>query len=520
MPVLDPPKPRGPELEGRSLFHNFKANAFYGVVAQAFRLSSGMFLIGYTIRHLGPERWGLVAVAMSIVSLIALIEVTVASGMGKKVTEFRARADIVSFRQFFTAGVVLSIAIAFATAFILCVVISAGWQWFNVAPHLDREGKTALALIGLSTVVKVISFPVYGCLQAAHRIDVKAKATLGEIAVRMSLVVLAFEMLEPSASLYAAAVLCATLVAEIGPAIWVVRHMPEARFDRSGAKWPVLRDLVSLSTLVMFNSLNYTAFMQSPTVLLQRVNGLAAAGSYGIALQLNNLTRTLITAVNNALNPVLISLKATNDQRQLERIFLLATKSNAALAGLIWLGFFFLGSDFLQLWIGAEYHDLDAALPWLIATAAVGITAMPSAAILVAAERLQRSASSGFALAVIMILAVSAFLSTASDSPMVGVSVLQLLFFGGYQLGRIWEAMIDLRISFRKLVLDLIGRVGLCLIPVAIYFEFMSQYVRGSWPAFVVAVGGSVIVFGFSYVFGLLAPSERATIRSTVFAHR
>src|SRR6185503_14354527 len=141
-----------------------------------------------------------------------------------------------------------------------------------------------------------------------------------------------FQLAGPSPVLYALALMAEQAVA-LGASWICLRHrMPAARLLVSSVTRSALRETVGFNFLNLLANVNYVAFMQAPAFVLQRFEGLALAGFYGIGLQLNNLMRGLLSAVINALLPAAISLHSQGNAAQLQKLFQLTTKCFFALA--------------------------------------------------------------------------------------------------------------------------------------------------------------------------------------------
>lgn len=489
----------------------FTPNVVAGVAAQAVRLATGMFLIGYLVRKLGSERWGLIVLSMSLASFISLIELTASAGIAKKLTEFRAQRRSGQYTRYLSAGIALSSALAVLMLLVLALLLTIGWEYLGVAQELQAEGRVVVGIIGVTSALMALTVPFNACLQSAHRLDIQSSLSIASVIGRTVLVVMAYEFFAPYAWIYAAIILVSSIPLLIGPVLWVSRNIPEAQFVPRLISYSTLLDLFKFNALIMLNSVNYVMFMQTPAILLQRIDGSVAVGNYGIALQLTNMIRALLVAANNALNPVVVAFEATRQRARLQSVFLIATKTFVGTAGLLWIAFYFLGDSFLDLWLSSPATGLKDALPWLIGASAVGIAALPSAGFLVALERMRGAAIGGFVIACSTIPIMWLFATSGVEQVLPRVSIVLFVAFGFYQLLRIAEVIRVLQIGFLPTVRELCLRPLLPLVGTAgVLWATAGETL--SLAMFLGAALGSCAIFGSLSALFLYSPAERALL--------
>jgi|GEM_PF-5130054 len=414
----------------------FGANVLFGVGGRALQLLVGVFMLGYVVAKLGGERWGLVALSMSVATMLSLIKLGAAAGIGKRLNESLTRGDARLFGRYFSAGVLLSGVMGGLMLVVLALLLTVFWGRLNIADSLAVEGRIVFAAICLSATFTALSLPLVGCLQAVHRVDVNTKLQSTALLARAAAVVLVFELWEARASTYAIIILVANCGVVVGLACWVRRHVPEARLDFSGVDRALRRDVLGLNILTLFNSLNYVLFMQGPVLLLQVYGGLQLVGLYGIGLQVNNLVRGFLLPGVNAFSPVAVSLEASGRREEMRRLFVVATKSYVAIGMLMWVWFVLIGARVLPLWLSEDVTELVLALPYLIGAATLGIAAMPAAVVTVALERLRIPAATGVVLAGVMTVGVALVLQNPGSHTLMRMCALLVVFFGLYQAAR------------------------------------------------------------------------------------
>ena len=430
--------------------HRFVVNLSFGLASKATHFVVSLFLVAYVLRQLGPERFGLVVIASTMVAFIGLIQSGASAGLGRHLAIFHARGDTASFNAYYSAGTALSIAIAAAIATALALLLTILWSWTQVPASSRNDGQWVLAALGTASVCSCLTLPAIACLQAAHRIDACEKINLAGILLRGLGVVLLFESLGPTPQGYAAILLLEQLVVSVATIAAIAQVLPDAKLSFRHLTPKLLRDVAGFNLLNLVANLNYVAFMQSPAFILQRFEGLAIAGFYGIGLQLNNLVRGLLQPVLGALYPATASLHASDRLIEFRRIFLLSTKCFTAAACMLWVLFYFLREPLLMLWLRRDVSPLVEALPWLIAASATGVVSMPASIFSLMLGRMKLPAVSGLVLAMAMSVSFTVLSASNWQPGLVRAGICLTGFFGLYQFVRVLEVSAALKVQLRE----------------------------------------------------------------------
>jgi len=444
-----------------SYARQFVLNAVSGVAGRLLQLGISLFLVGYVVRKLGSEQWGIVVLATTTVSFLSLIELGTSVGIAKKLNTFMTRGEMRRFGQYFTAGMFLCTVLSVAMLMLLLAALTILWPHLNVTPELSREGKFVLIAVTASAVCTLLSLPYGACLQALHRIDVNVNLASGAAIVRCVLTVVLFEFTAPRAATYGCVLGLTNAVQVLYQGVWVHRRVPEARFVLRLLNFRLLREVVAFNVLTVFNSVTYVVFMQAPAFVLQAKSSLGVTGLYGIALQLNNVVRGFLMAPTNALSPVAVSLESSGKGAQLKQLFCISTKVYASLGLMMWVWFLLVGDRFLHLWLARDVDELVRALPWLIAASAIGTVTMPSAVVIVALERLRLPAASGVVLSCAMVAVMLTIVETAQAHVLTTISIVLAGFFSAYQLIRFWIVVRALGVTLWQTVTELLLRPAL-----------------------------------------------------------
>jgi O-antigen/teichoic acid export membrane protein len=455
----------------------FLANVAFGMGGRIAQLVVSFMLLAYVVRHLGAERFSLVVIGTTVVTLVSLVQLGASSGLARQLTGAYARGNDSAFTELFTVGAVVSMALAALMAFGFGLAVTVFWSVLRIPAAYSAEGMQVVLALAFAGICSCLRLPSQAVLQAANRVDTVERLNLIGLAVRVGGIVVAFTVFAPSATLYAGALALEAAVVLGCTHVRARVLVPSAVVAIASTPKRAYSDVIGFNVLTLFDSLNYVAFMQAPVFIIQPHAGLLAAGLFGIGLQLNNFARGFLVAVLNALSPIIMSLEARGQRQELRNLFRLSTKVFLAAGAFLWTAARFLGEPFLVLWLRRDVSELATALPWFMAATAVGIGAMPSAVTAVALKRMGFPAGLGFALAGAMLAVLGPILDRASGAPLTAASVALLVFFGTYQALRFGVVAAALSLRPTEFV-DVVWRAVLPSVPAAVLLSATTAL----WP--------------------------------------
>jgi O-antigen/teichoic acid export membrane protein len=509
-----PPAPSASEGYARILGRN----VFYGFLAKIITFASNFFFLAYVIRKLGTEAYGLVALAVSTVMLISLVQLGGSTGVAKKLTALTAKGDNKEFGRYFSASAAIYGGIGALVFLIVLLVTTLFWSALRVPDAFALEGRFVLAAVGVAAVLSCVSTPLTACFQAAHRIDVFEKIQVTSLLTRMTATVAWFELFGASPGAYAVLLLIDRVVQTGLVWWWVRRNLPAARFKIASITQTVIKDLIGFNVQVMAIIGSYLIFLQTPAILLQRSYGLEAVAMYGIAINIHNMLRGLFVVGLNAIRPLVISLEARGDREQTKSVFLLSGKLFIGVSGLVWVGMLLFGQPFLMLWLGKDMPPLTQGLPILMAAFAMGLAAMPGEAVLMAMGRIKATSIAGVVMASAMIPAMIWLAMPQAGVSLVRVGFVMIGLYGTWQLMRLILAAVyltpDISLLFRKLLLP-------SIIPAisggAVLWLGLQWFNCRNVLPFISMTLLSVLTAGVASFFLMLSHSERSRVRQMVF---
>lgn len=306
-------------------------------VATVIQLGAGILVIPILTRIVDPEQYGTITAAL-VVQAILGTAAAVGSPAAVSRTYFR-RHGPVGARALIGATALAALALAVLAEL-------TGPLWSQIFDGIDYGAELRLAVV--SSVPIAVTLAAHTFLQAADRagtfVAVAATATAGAQGLGLLIALLGGGpvgyLAGVTAGLYAAMAIA-----------WLAAGIDFAPLRRAAGGRDLLRGALLVALPTIPSTLALYLLSAGDRVIVERLEGLSAAGAYYIAYAVGSLGIFLVTAVNSAWGPILFG--SEEDRRwpllaesavEVARVVALA---NAALA---------LGAPIaLELFAPAEY---------------------------------------------------------------------------------------------------------------------------------------------------------------------
>ena len=377
----------------------FLRNLGFGILSKFSQMLAGFFIIGFVIKSVGIEQWGLLTVSVSLISLLSVLQSSISGAAGKKMTDFLGKGDRDEYQRYFFATVQLTIAVCILIFFFLsCYFI------FFIDSLIDSDVEALKIVFGvtsLNVLIQILSLPALAVLQSFNRIDYQSKATIFAFLLRFILVFTVFIFIR-NIQTYAWILLVEVLMSSVMLYFFAFKQA-RLRIDMSLTKidYQYLMGIVKFNFLNLFNNLNYLIFLQVPAIIITKFFGLTMAGYYGVGLQVNGLLRGFVSVFSASLMPIFNILRVRGDRVRLSTTFLLSMKLFSLFSFTTLFFFILFSPEFLSFWLGKKDAALTEFITGFSVFINVGVFFIPSALILVTLEKLKTTSILGFFFALI-----------------------------------------------------------------------------------------------------------------------
>ena len=355
-------------------------------VLLAANITIGIFLMPYTVRHLGTSEYGLWMLVASMTAYFNLLDLGYGNGLVRHVADADARGNVTLVNQILSTFVVVYIGLG-------VVVGAAAGAMILWVPHFPKLlpsqvplARFILAVIGVRIA---LGFPmtVFGAVTTARQ-----RFALNNIVATVSTIVNAavqFTLLARGYHVRAvvAGSVAVDLLAYFGYAWTAKRAFPALRLRLSAFNASLVRDVTAFSLYVFLISIAIQIGFNLNNLVVGAALGTSAVAVYAVTLRLAETQRNLSNQFNTLMFPVVVRYGAMNDPDALRRMLIDGTRLSLALVGGLTVCLLGFARPLIARWMGAGFDGAVAPLYVLAITGIVLIGQAPLGNILLGTGR-------------------------------------------------------------------------------------------------------------------------------------
>lgn len=334
---------------GRRLAHNTVLN----VLGQIVPLAAGVLCIPYTIRGLGPDRFGILSLAWVLVGYFSLFDLGLGRATTKFVAEAHGRGDDDRIARVVWTSLAAQTVIGMTSGGALAIATPAlASRILKLPPALSGDMRAVLYVLSIAIPIVVCSRNLRGVLEAAQRFDLINAIRIPSGVLSFGLPVLGVRAGEPVGAIVAwlLALVIAGTVAYYLCCIRVYPVLPaHVSIDRS-----MIRPLLVFGGWVSVSNIVVPILIYLDRLLIGVLVSVQALTYYTAPYEVASRLLIFPAALSTTLFPAFSAL-AVVDARELARLYLRSLKYVVlGLGPLACLGVVFAHS-ILQAWLGAAF---------------------------------------------------------------------------------------------------------------------------------------------------------------------
>jgi len=354
-------------------FINLAAN----VANFGFSILVGLWLTPYLIRHLGVGAYGLIPLATTVISYLALFTIALTSVSGRFMTIALERKDYDEANRVFntsfwgTAGVLLVLLIPS-----LWLVFHASLL-FSVPPGYERDFMLlALAVLGmfnLTTLSNGFGISAF----SRNRFDLTNAVNILTTIIRVILLVFLFSNYIPKVWHVGVSLLISTVFSSAG-AYYIWKYLtPMLELRMAWFNFATFRQMTGMGWWIVINSVGSLLYLSIDLLVVNKMLGAEATGQYGAVMTWSTLLRSFAGVVAGVFGPTIIMYYSRNDLSGLVRYSRQAVK---------FLGLFIaipiglicgMSKPLLQLWLGQSFVHLAPLMSLMTFHLCINLAVLP-----------------------------------------------------------------------------------------------------------------------------------------------
>jgi O-antigen/teichoic acid export membrane protein len=355
-------------------------NAIANVLGFVAQFAVSIVLAPIVMRALGPDRYGVWALAESVLAYLLLFDLGVGSALVRFVPRHLARGDICGLNRTFSACLAFFTFAAFgagacvATGVVLCPV-----NWLGVPPeHVSEVRVVLLAAIANFTFVLPLSvFPAL--LDGLNAFSAKTLVRTLFLLARIPATLWVIRGERPLLGMILLLSL-SNILESLVIAAAVVRRIPGLRFTPRSIDGETVRSIRAFSVNSFIAMIAGRLTFSTDALVIGAVLGAAAITPFTFANRLVDFARFMLRSATVTLAPAISTSEAGGDLAAVQQYFLQGTRLVLYATLPIQAGLLVLGKPFLAIWLrGTDVAELGGPTLWVLA-ATLSLTIAQSAA--------------------------------------------------------------------------------------------------------------------------------------------
>jgi membrane protein EpsK len=360
----------------------------------------GVWYVPFLVGHLGPAAYGLIPLASTITSVMALVTLGLNAALGRSLTIALEQENHEQANRIFNTSLWGSLVLCAA----LLVPAGLGLVFLDsiirVPPGFESQARWLVAAVIAAFLLNELRIPFVASAYCRNRFDLYNLVTTAEVLTRVGLVVLLFYALSASIQYVGGAILCGTMVSAVG-SIWLWRRLtPTLRIGLRDFDWGVLKSLTSTGGWVIVSQLGVILYLGIDLLVANRLFGAELAGKYAAVLALPMLIRTLGATIGIVFQPTATYYYARQDNDGLVTYIRRAVKCVGLMLALpigLMCGF---SEPLLRLWLGPAFGEWGWLLFLMAAHLCVNMAINPLLGLQLTVNRMKVPGMVGLALGV------------------------------------------------------------------------------------------------------------------------
>lgn len=330
-----------------------KLGAVISYAALFINIAITLLYTPWMVRSIGKENYGLYTLAISLISVF-LLDFGLSSSVARFIAKYRAEGNTDKQKNFVAAISRLYLFIDIIIAIIFIVIF-----FFIDRIYTGLTG-SELALFKILYVivagVNLISFPATPFTGYLNAYEQFASLKICELVNKVLTVLLVVSLLFMGGNVIAVVMANALVgVLVVVLKFYVVRKMTDVRIHFKVSDKAIYREIFSFSIWTLCISIAQRILINTTPSVLAITSSSTEVALFSPALSLEEYFYSIAVAINGLFLPTISRLLAKNEENKILPLMVKVGRYQTCILGLILIGFFCIGNDFMILWMGKDF---------------------------------------------------------------------------------------------------------------------------------------------------------------------
>ena len=462
-----------------------------------------LFTSRVILQTLGVEDYGIYAVVGGIVSMFTFLNGGMVSATQRYLNFELGRGNQEQLTKVFST----SLQIHFLISLVVLLLSETIGLWFLYeklvipAERLDAAFWVFQFSI-VACVVSLISVPYNAVIIAHEKMSAFAYMSILEVVLKLLIVYLLYISPWDKLVVYAALLLCVSLLMRWIYARYCKKYFPESHYTHRVDK-SLFKEMFSFSGWSLWGNLAAMLYSQGLNMMLNIFFGPVVNAARGIALQVQGVVQSFVTNFQMALNSQITKNYASGDLDQMHNLMFRSARFSFFLLFLLALPILIEANYILHLWLGVVPDDTVVFMRWIIGVSLIYTIANPCVIANQATGKVKvyQAVVGG----ILLLILPASYVALILGAPAYSVFIIHFCVECIAQFARMYMLrnliQLPLRAYIKNIYMPVLVVVILSiLLPIVVHLQLAEGFMRliGVGLTCVISVAFSIFIFGLT----------------------
>lgn len=324
-----------------------------------FNTLYGLFITPYILGCLGEAEYGVYKTIGSLASSLVVLDLGMGATVMRYVAKFKANKEDDKIPNFIAMNLVQAVILCAVIGVVAVGVFQTIHLVYGATFTIEQIEKAQLLFIILiaNMMVHVFSNVINGTITGYNCFLFGNGIKVVRLLVRTGLIILLLNIFKDSVVLVLIESVCSIIFLLIE--LWYVYKKLNVKIRLSKWEQTLFVESGKYTILMFLTSIAAQVNNNLDNVIIGAIDGPTFVTVYSFGLLIFGMFEQLSTSISSVMLPTVTNLLVEQDgMKKVENLVVRAGRIQFMLLGSAFVGFFCLGKDFIQLWLGEGFDDV------------------------------------------------------------------------------------------------------------------------------------------------------------------
>jgi len=340
----------------------FSSNVLVNAIAFATNVIVGILLVPFFINELGVAAYGLVPLATSVTSYVAVIADSMGTATSRFLTKAFNSSEPEKANSAYTTSVIGMFFIVLMLIPVIIIVAFLSPYFFDVASNSNFDVMALFLLVFSSMLINVLGYGFVSVLFAKNRVDCHSAVKFLQVFLQASFILILFNVFPPSLVNIGVAYIFAACLSLIVLFVLVKRIYPGSKVRRSEFDRSLNKEIMSLSRWEVVDRIGVLLLIQASLVITNPLLGAEIAGKFAVVVMVITAISVFAGTMSSAFTPVTYMKYEIGKKDEMVRICTSGAKVVGIILAMPVAFVCVFSAQIFTIWVGPSFTNLSPVL--------------------------------------------------------------------------------------------------------------------------------------------------------------